>query len=213
MEVIYFIYSRAIKGGGAVLKSTSSGGASTQTSSSGGGVSTSTASGGSTTTTSGASSYVDGFVLTTTPVEGEYGLPAYENHMHRLNTIHLQHSHSVSIPAHTHNFSVPNHSHTVNIPAHTHNVQLEDHTHEIEHGIFKLDRLPTAVTIKVDGNTVPYTQLSGEDIDLIPYLATDNEGRVVRGWHTVEITPNDLGRIHAQLMAQFFVQSRGGVNV
>jgi len=213
MITTYFIYSRATKGGGAIVKSTASGGASTQTSSSGGGVSTSTASGGSTTTTSGASSYVDGFVLTTTPVEGEYGLPAYENHMHRLNTIHLQHSHSVSIPAHTHNFSVPNHSHTVNIPSHTHSFELPDHTHDIEYGIYKLTSKPTSVTIKVDGNIVPITKLEADNIDIIPYLSKDAKGNVLRGWHTVEITPNNLGRINAQVSTQFFIQSRGGVNV
>ncbi len=149
------------------------------------------------------------------------------------------HSHSVSIPSHTHNFDIPNHTHTVNIPSHTHNVSipnhtheinipdhtheidipshkhditLPDHTHEILHGIFKLDRTPSRVTIKVDGNTVPITATSGDSIDLIPYLELDSERRVQRGWHTVEITPNDLGRIHAQLMTQFFMQSRGGVD-
>ena len=78
--------------------------------------------------------------------------------------------------------------------------------------IFELDRTPSSVTIKVDGNTVPVTSTSVDSIDLIPYLALDSENRVQRGWHTVEITPNDLGRINAQLMVQFFIQSRGGVD-
>jgi hypothetical protein len=45
---------------------------------------------------------------------------------------------------------------------------------------------------------------------LIPYLSKDTEGKVNRGWHTIAIAPNDLGRINAQIFTQFFVQSRGG---
>src|SRR5690606_2608270 len=140
------------------------------------------------------------------------------------------HSHSVTIPAHSHSFDVPNHSHNVtiqnhshnvtipshqhdiDIPAHQHDITLPNHTHEIEHGIFKLGRTPSRVTIKVDGNTVPHTATTGDSINLIPYLALDSENRVQRGWHTVEILPNDLGRINAEVMTQFFMQSRGGVD-
>ena len=131
------------------------------------------------------------------------------------------HSHSVSIPSHTHDFDIPNHTHSVtiqnhthsvSIPNHTHDITLPNHTHDIEYGIFKLSRTPSKVTIKVDGKPVPYTDTTGETIDLIPYLSLDSERRVQRGWHTVEITPNDLGRINAQLMTQFFMQSRGGVD-
>ncbi|WP_241993880.1 hypothetical protein [Mesobacillus foraminis] len=122
------------------------------------------------------------------------------------------HTHSVSIPSHTHNFSTPNHSHDVTIPDHTHDFTLPDHTHEIQHGIYKLNRTSSAVTIKVDGNTVPHTSTSGDNINLIPYLKQDSGGKVVRGWHSVEITPNDLGRITAQITTQFFIQSRGDGN-
>lgn len=89
---------------------------------------------------------------------------------------------------------------------------MPDHTHAIQFGIFKLDNVPSKVTIKVDGNPVPYTATNGDNIDLIPYLSKDSEGRVNRGWHTVTITPNDLGRINAQIYTQFFIQSRGGGN-
>src|SRR5690606_6203394 len=121
---------------------------------SGGSVSKSTASGGATATTSGASYYVDEFVITTPPrPEGV----SYDVHSHHINSMRLQHTHDISIPAHTHNFeipahthtvTIPNHTHTVSIPNHTHTVSIPNHTHEIEHGIFLLDRLPTKVTIK-----------------------------------------------------------------
>jgi hypothetical protein len=62
----------------------------------------------------------------------------------------------------------------------------------------------------VDGNTVPFTDVSGDNIDLIPYLSKDGEGKLNRGWHTIIITPDDLGRINAQIYSQVFIQSRGG---
>ncbi len=146
-------------------------------------------------------------------------LGASGNHNHNVSI--PSHTHSFDVPNHSHNVTIQNHSHTVNIPNHTHSIDipahrhditLPDHTHEIEHGIFKLSRKPSRVTIKVDGNVVPHTALSGDSIDLIPYLSVDSEKRVNRGWHTVEITPNDLGRINAEVMTQFFMQSRGGVD-
>jgi hypothetical protein len=224
---MFFIYSKAIKGGGAIVSSTSSGGGTTATSSSGGGttatsssgggVNKSTLSGGETTQTSSFSNPTF-FVYSSTklPLTGA----TFDNHTHAVEVNdQLNHSHSVSMPAHAHDFStpnhthsvtVPNHSHSVSIPNHTHDITLPDHTHAIDYGIYMLDRLPTAVLIKVDGNTVPHTTISGEKINLIPYLANDSEGRVQRGWHTVTITPNDLGRVNAQITTQFFVQSRGG---
>ncbi|MBD7939539.1 phage tail protein [Cytobacillus sp. Sa5YUA1] len=220
-------YGKATEGGGATSTTTSGGGATTATSSSGGGVSTSTASGGGSSQTSSAG----GGTQTTTSTRNfsqlnlMSGIPEGLSNAHvhevqipgdRFNHSHEitigSHTHSVSIPSHTHNFNVPNHSHSVSIPNHTHDFTLPDHTHEIQHGIFKLNTTPSRVTIKVDGNTVPHTSTSGQNIDLIPYLGKDSSGRVNRGWHTVEITPNSLGRITAQITTQFFIQSRGGGN-
>ncbi|MNR67219.1 hypothetical protein D3C85_1911040 [compost metagenome] len=72
--------------------------------------------------------------------------------------------------------------------------------------------MPTAVTVKIDGTIVSgLGSISGENIDLIPYLSVDGDGKVSRGqFHTIEITPNDLGRITASVLTQIFVQSRGG---
>lgn len=226
--------STTTQGGGATTATSSSGGGTTATSSSGGGVAKSTASGGGSTQTSSSgggttlSSSIASptfFAYTSTPVGLE---PPFAEHIHSINvTEEMNHSHNVtipnhqhtvSIPSHTHDFDVPDHSHNVSIPNHTHSVSIPshshgftipEHTHEIAHGIYKLNRLPSAVTIKVDGNVVPFTTTGGENIDLASYLAIDSENKVVRGWHTVEITPNDLGRITAQLNLQFFIQSRG----
>ncbi|AST93256.1 hypothetical protein BC6307_19335 [Sutcliffiella cohnii] len=249
MTTIFFLYSRATKGGGAVLKSTSSGGGTTATSSSGGGttatsssgggVSTSTQSGGGTTQTSSGGGdhrhtlFTDTGMTVPAPTSwrlfdvytgiGTYStmsLPSdtpgsvatYSSSGNHTHSITLPaHSHSFSTPSHTHNVTIENHQHTVAIPNHTHDIDIPDHTHEIEHGIFKLSEKPTAVTIKVDGQVIPYTQTSATSLDLVPYLSRDSNGKIRRGeWHTVEITPNNLGRITAQITNQFFIQSRGG---
>lgn len=130
------------------------------------------------------------------------------SHTHDFNV--PNHRHDVSIPNHTHDVSIPNHTHSVTIPDHTHDFTLPNHTHEIHHGIYKLNSTPSRVTIKVDGNTIPYTSTSGNSIDIVPYLQVDDSGKVTRGWHEIEITPNGLGRINAQVTTQFFMQSRGG---
>lgn len=228
--------STTTKGGGGTTATSSSGGGTTATSSSGGGVSTSTASGGgSSQTSSGGGDHVHKMFNYAGDSSGvsnpkrdfmPQGGTNFRVTMEAASPSHLytaessgNHSHSVSIPSHTHNFSVPNHSHSVSIPNHTHSVTIPDHTHdftlpnhthEIQHGIYKLSSTPSRVTIKVDGNTVPHTSTFGTNIDLVPYLQTDDSGKVTRGWHTVEISPNGLGRINAQVTTQFFMQSRGG---
>lgn len=140
-------------------------------------------------------------------------LPAHTHGMEHTHTITIPaHSHTVVIPDHTHDIEIPDHTHQVTIPEHTHEITLPDHTHEIEHGIFA-GPTPTAVTVKVDGNTIPGLGISGTDIDIIPYLSKDGGGKIRRGaWHTIEITPNNLGRIVANVVSQIFVQSRGGGN-
>lgn len=223
------------KSGGGTVKTTSSGGGRSVTSSSGGGVAKSTASGGGSTQTSssggGTTQSTNQYcgesgtpvcVIATQPATGpgehQHILPGQLlNHTHRVTI--PNHSHTVNIPAHTHNFEIPNHTHTVDIPAHTHSVEIPAHTHEIElpnhthnvkHEIVELDTLPSRVTIKVDGNTVPHTSTSGDRIDLVPYLAKDSEGRITRGRHEVEILPNGLARIEADLILRVFIQSQLG---
>jgi hypothetical protein len=145
-------------------------------------------------------------------VENSGVLPPYEQHTHLVPITDgtFDHSHSVSVPSHAHGFSTPNHSHSLTLENHSHSITLPNHTHGIDYGIWESDESPTAVTIKVNGSTVPITATSGENIDLIPYLPKDGEGRVQRGtWLQVSITPNKLGRIVAQVVKQIFIQSRG----
>jgi len=216
--------------GGGSTQTSSSGGASTQTSSSGGGVSKSTASGGGSVVTSEAKTFLEISAMSGVP-ENSIGDENYGYHVHevRMSGENWTHDHTINLPSHSHNFDVPNHTHTVSVPAHTHTVNtpshthevnipnhtheitLPDHIHDIEHGIYELSTMPTSVQIRVDGNLLPITALNGNDIDIIPYLDTDSGGKITRGtWHTVEITPNDLARINANIISRLFIQSRMG---
>lgn len=161
------------------------------------------------------------------PITWSYGGHHYHDlrqHTHFYSTIdhvhNMDHTHQVSIPDHTHDFSVPNHSHTVKIPDHTHTVHLPSHKHEItlpnhthgiQYGIFQ-GPTPKAVEVRVDGKIVTGLGINETEVDIIPYLAKDGGGKVRRGWHTIEIRPDDLGRIVASVFTQIFVQSRGGGN-
>lgn len=231
---------KSTSGGGGTTATSSSGGGTTATSSSGGGVSKSTESGGSTTQTSSASGthrhqmfFFQGSVGNEPPGEFNnyiavadsagssaaalfapghqgslYTNEAAANHNHSVNI--PAHSHEFNTPNHTHNVTVPNHTHSVTIPNHTHDITLPDHTHEIEFGIFKLQQLPTSVKLTIDGTEHSIKTTSSTDLDLIPFLSKDGNGRVTRGWHTIEILPNALGRINAQIYTQFFISGQGG---
>lgn len=220
--------TRSTTEGGGTTRSTSSGGGSQQTSSSGGGTSRSTSSGGGSSRTTSGKTYGTIFMTTETPVGGSTG----SSHVHSVNIDGTlwSHSHSVSIPAHSHDFSTPNHTHTVStpshthdvtipahshsvtVPSHTHEIELPDHTHDVKHEIVELSTLPSRVTIKVDGNTVPHTAISADRLNIVPYLKRDSSGKITRGRHTIEILPNGLARIEADLIMRVFIQSNIGGN-
>lgn len=126
--------------------------------------------------------------------------------------------HAHGIVPHDHRYSTLDHTHgmdhTHTIPAHSHGMDhthvIPPHTHDIEHGIFR-GPSPSAVTVKVDGKIVPGLGTNETEVDIIPYLAKEGTGgRIARGWHTIEILPNNLGRIVANVFIQLFAQSRGG---
>lgn len=102
--------------------------------------------------------------------------------------------------------------HTHDVPDHVHTFEIPGHGHALEYGIYKHSTLPTAITIKVDGVSVPGNSLEAENLDLIPYLSKDTEGKITRGWHEITLSPNGLGRINANVISQFFIQSRGQGN-
>lgn len=223
------------KSGGGTTATSSSGGGTTATSSSGGGVVKTTASGGGSTQTSSSGG---GSVQSTNQYCGDEEacdtgtgpqIGSGTDHFHRLPGQLLNHTHKVSIPNHTHSvnipnhrheFDVPDHTHSVNIPNHTHDVvipdhrheiELPNHTHEVKHEIIELNTLPSKVTIRVDGNVVPYDNIRGDRINLVDYMSKDSNGRISRGRHEVTIHPDSLGRIEADLILRVFIQSQLGV--
>lgn len=146
-------YSRATKGGGAIVESTSAGGAVVNSTSSGGGVVNSTSSGGGSTQTSssgggstqtstsgGGGSFTSeaggGAVPSTTQKsfaemhlmsgvpENSIGSENWGNHLHEIVINGDNFSHS-------HTVTVPSHKHQVNIPAHSHSVTIPAHTHSV----------------------------------------------------------------------------------
>lgn len=243
-------YERAIKGGGAVVGSTSAGGGTVASTSAGGSIVQSTSSGGSSTqtstsgggsvqTSSGGGDHVHkmfhgGGIMPAEPTTiGLYtafsdpgrntaasfyakgtGSSFYTHgssgdHTHSLTI--PNHQHSITISSHQHSITLPDHQHEVHLNPHSHEIQLPDHTHEIEFGIFELNETPSKVTITVDGNVLPFDSTSGQDINLVPYLAKDNSGKLQRGRYVeIKITPNKLARINATVTGRLFIQSRSG---
>lgn len=225
-------YEQATEGGGSTSVTSSSGGGSTATSSSGGGTSTTTESGGGTTaTTQSAGAHRHQMFGFQTDMGSTSPPTNFKNYVATANSggsaaagvffcgvssdLYTNeaagaHSHNVTFLAHVHSITIPNHTHTVVIPNHTHVTTLPNHVHAIKFGIYKHPDLPTKLTIKVDGNVVGEDALEYENLDIIDFLDKDSDGKVTRGWHVISITPNDLGRINANVISQFFIQSRGG---
>ena len=132
------------------------------------------------------------------------------NHIHNVVVAYTIPAITLDIQAHTHTVSISSHTHNVSIPAHTHDLTLADHTHEIVYGIYEGDTA-SSVTLKVDGNVVPASALTDSEMDIVAYLDKDDDGKITRGtWHEIEIVPNGLTRIEANLFVQAFVQSVGG---
>jgi phage minor structural protein len=208
--------------GGEGIHTSSSGGEGTQTSSSGGGTQTTsdvqvlkpgisqdyTRSSGKHlhTIPNGTVLMVEGGGTVTWGYGGEHYHDLY-NHGHQINI--PDHHHTVRIPSHTHIVNIPSHTHSINIPNHRHSINLPNHTHDIEFGIYEGTRA-NSVSIKVDGNILPTTQ-PGQDINIIPYLSVDSEGKIQRNtWHEVEIIPDQMTRVLANIFMQIFTNSRGG---
>lgn len=227
-------YSKAIEGGGAAT----SGPSSLQTTMSGGGATSSPSSRNTTESGGGATSEPSSRNTTesgggdTSGIDGNYTSGGGHNHGIKEGTQLLvagggsvtfvqsgEHTHRVyghsHYMDHTHNIRAHSHdmNHTHNLPEHKHDMEhthtMRPHTHNIQFGIYQ-GTTANRVTIKIDGMTIPQTSPE-QDIDIVGYLATDSGGRINRNtWHTIEIIPNALTRIVANVFMQIFTNSRGG---
>lgn len=121
----------------------------------------------------------------------------------------IDHYHSIFNLPHSHRVDINAHYHLITFPNHEHSFYLPNHVHQITSGIFEGQTASSAV-IKVDGQIV---RESGQDLNIIKYLQTDSSGRILRDhWHEIEIIPNRMTRIVANLFMQIFTNSRGGGN-
>lgn len=118
---------------------------------------------------------------------------------HRHNMYHQHNITSINIPALQ--VEIPAHSHTVNVPG---------HSHGISYGIYEGGKAEK-VTVKVDGTEIPAGDLESDEMDIVKYLAKDSNGKITRGtWHEIEIAPDAISRIEANLFVQTFVTSHSG---
>lgn len=119
------------------------------------------------------------------------------SHFHDI----AQHQHSIVIAAHTHGITIAAHQHSVTIPTHQHTVTVPAHGHNIAFGIFEGSQA-AGIGIRIDG-TLRTTELAGPwsapiTLDLTRFFL-DNDGMVVQGDHTIELSSVQLGRIEARL--------------
>ncbi|MGF2943352.1 phage tail spike protein [Enterococcus xiangfangensis] len=231
---------RSTTNGGGTTQSSSAGGGSTQTSSAGGGSSQTSSAGGNhdhlmfnvrpgpTPPASkaiyaaggGGTLYAEGAggTFRTAGSSGNHAhsvsVPAHTHntsvpaHTHSVSI--PSHTHSVNIPSHTHTVQIPNHTHTVKIPAHKHNVVLPEHTHPLEWGIFQASDSASRVDIIVDGTTLSKHETSQSRLNIVNYLKKTSSGKIQRGNHTIQVKPNKLARIEAQVTCRVFIQSQLG---
>lgn len=191
----------------AYSKSTESGGGGTTTSSAGGGEVTTTTREAINLTSTGPTD-----ISGSTQTEGSYYGTGGHNHGIPPGTVFKDingvprtwvasgnHSHPISLQSHRHSIVMPEHDHRVTIPVHTHSVTIPAHTHEIDYGIYE-STYATGVQISVDGVTRGSQYYADANIDLTQWITTP-------GWHTIELSSTQLGRINASVYIKSFVGS------
>ncbi|MEC0091803.1 hypothetical protein [Paenibacillus macquariensis] len=108
------------------------------------------------------------------------------------------HRHPISLNSHSHSFTVPAHSHDISMPEHAHSISMPSHSHDIDYGIYE-SSYATGVRISIDGVIRGGTYSSSENtVDITQWITTT-------GWHTIELTSTQLGRINASLYVKSFV--------
>jgi phage minor structural protein len=223
-ETTYFRgYTKGSAAGGGTLISTTSSSGGGQTTSAGGGQTTS-AGGGQTSSENGEHfhrlfvggvdanatfpkrryfAYLkDSNVATSVNFEADTGGDIY--------TYEAEGSHTHTTEDHTH--SVSDHTHSVSDHDHQVEIEIKPHEHEQIYGIYKHSSLPSSIEIKVDGVEIPQSDLSGENINIVPYLSKDSDGRILRNtWHEITLRPTDeLALINATLIQRLFISSHIG---
>ena len=89
------------------------------------------------------------------------------------------------------------HSHDISITAHSHGVSIPSHTHSIQYGIFE-STVASNVSVIVDGKAVNSGINSNTSLNITNYINK-------KGWHTIQLTSSQLGRINASLYTKSYV--------
>jgi hypothetical protein len=154
-------------------------------------------------------------VTTTTIGWTPSGAHTHGSHSHKVNigthshTVSIgTHEHTTTIPSHTHSTTIPSHTHTTTIPSHTHGTTLPNHTHDIQYGIYK-GFSASGMTVQIDGVTVGSFGYGVDNVNLIAYMSKNSNGEVLRGRHTIRITPNALTRVECAVQIRLFTNSHG----
>ncbi|WP_342477778.1 hypothetical protein NYE24_00535 [Paenibacillus sp. FSL H7-0350] len=108
------------------------------------------------------------------------------------------HQHQVILDAHSHGITVPSHAHDFTIPPHTHSISMPPHAHGIDYGIYE-STFASGVRVVVDGVIRGSIYNASENnVDITEWIQTT-------GWHTVELTSTQLGRVNSSLYVKSFV--------
>lgn len=108
------------------------------------------------------------------------------------------HQHPISLQPHDHEFEIPAHAHNITMPIHSHRITVPPHSHEIEYGIYE-GTMALGVRILIDGITRGGVYSSTENnVNITQWIQTP-------GWHTIELSSQQLGRINASLYTKTFV--------
>lgn len=108
------------------------------------------------------------------------------------------HQHAITLQPHQHGFVVPAHAHSISMPSHSHRITVPSHRHDIEYGIYE-GTTATGIQVIVDGiPRGPRYYGSENNVDITSWIQTP-------GWHTIELSSLQLGRINASLYMKTFV--------
>lgn len=145
--------------------------------------------------------YDDGVLQRTAIGQVVSGKPTSSDgeHSHTL----YSHNHYIT---HEHDVSIPDHSHDVTIPSHTHSVDVPAHTHDITYGIYESTaaagcKVYVDGTLRLDNGGAGY-DADQANLDLTQWVQT-------AGWHYIEISSSQLGRINAAYFMQVYVGASG----
>lgn len=110
--------------------------------------------------------------------------------------------------SHQHDVVIEGHFHALDPTKteHTHNITIPDHAHAIDYGIYE-STLAAGCMVYVDGvlrlsnGGIGYST-DQANLDLTQWVST-------AGWHTIEISSAQLGRINAAYFIQVYVGNNG----